>query len=245
MTYLILDLVIAALLAMAAWRGYRRGFVLTLCGFLAIFVAYVGAAVVSNVLTEPLSRTIAPAVEQHIQQYVDDFFLPGDASPEDASSGQTDPLEGLTAPQEEENAPALPLGSLLELLEQSRLYRGFAQALQQAVDKGTVSSDADAVRAVSSFIARQVAQTFLFMVAVVLILVLWFFLSHALDLAFRLPVLSTLNRWSGAALGVVRGAILLLIICWLLKGGLLSQDAIQNTYLLRLFCTFNPLTLLS
>ena len=119
------------------------------------------------------------------------------------------------------------------------------QALQQAVDKGTVSSDADAVRAVSSFIARQVAQTFLFMVAFVLILVLWFFLSHALDLAFRLPVLSTLNRWSGAALGVVRGAILLLIICWLLKGGLLSQDAIQNTYLLRLFCTFNPLTLLS
>ena len=29
------------------------------------------------------------------------------------------------------------------------------------------------------------------------------------------------------------------------EGGLLSQDAIQNTYLLRLFCTFNPLTLLS
>ena len=48
MTYLILDLVIAALLAMAAWRGYRRGFVLTLCGFLAIFVAYVGAMEVGD-----------------------------------------------------------------------------------------------------------------------------------------------------------------------------------------------------
>ena len=48
MTYLIFDVVLALLLLIAAWRGYRKGFVLTLCGFLAIFVAFIGASVVSN-----------------------------------------------------------------------------------------------------------------------------------------------------------------------------------------------------
>ena len=35
MTYLMFDIAIAALLLFAVWRGYQRGFVLTLCGFLA------------------------------------------------------------------------------------------------------------------------------------------------------------------------------------------------------------------
>ena len=63
--------------------------------------------------------------------------------------------------------------------------------------------------------------------------------------AFRLPVLSTLNRWSGAVLGLLRGGLLLFIACWLLKGSFLPQDAIQNSYLLNFFCTASPMTLLS
>ena len=88
------------------------------------------------------------------------------------------------------------------------------------------------------------AQLALFLVSFVLILVLWYFLSHALDLAFRLPVLSTLNHWSGAALGLLKGSLLLFIACWLLKGSFLPQSVIQNTYLLHFFCTVSPLTLL-
>ena len=37
MTYLTYDLVILAVLALFAWMGYRRGFVLTLCSLLAVF----------------------------------------------------------------------------------------------------------------------------------------------------------------------------------------------------------------
>ena len=40
-SYLIFDIIIAALLLLAAWRGYKKGFVLTLCGFLALFVAFI------------------------------------------------------------------------------------------------------------------------------------------------------------------------------------------------------------
>jgi len=77
------------------------------------------------------------------------------------------------------------------------------------------------------------------------IMILWSILSHALDLAFRLPVLSTLNRWCGGVLGLLKGGLIVFILCWLLKGSYLPQDAIQNSYLLNLFCTVSPLAFFS
>ena len=39
MSYLFFDLILAVVLAVTVFQGYRKGFVLTLCGFLAVFVA--------------------------------------------------------------------------------------------------------------------------------------------------------------------------------------------------------------
>jgi len=231
MTYFIYDIIIAVLLLAAVWRGYRKGFVLTLCGFLAIFVAFIGATVLSNALVTPFSHTIRPVVEQNIQQLFQEQ-LP--QAPE--GSGQVDAPPSGTAD--------LPLQEALQLLKNSKVYRGFADAVEKAVSDGMVSATANAARVIADYIARQAAQMVLFLVSFVLILVLWFFLSHALDLAFRLPLLSTLNQWSGAVLGLFKGGLLLYIACWLLKGSFLPQAAIQHTYLLKFFCTSSPLSLL-
>lgn len=242
MEYLIFDVVIAALLALALFRGYRRGFILTFCGFLAIFVALIGASLVSNALVQPASQAISPIIESSIQQVVSQQLQdPADTSPEDDSS---DPLQDPTLqPPQSDPMEGAPLEEILALLRQSTLYRGFADALQSAVDQGLVAATANATLVISEYIAGQVARMVLFAVSFVLILILWFFISHALDLAFRLPVLSALNRWGGAALGLVKGALLIFVACWLLKGGFIPQQAIQNTYLLHFFCTASPLSL--
>ena len=70
MSYLIFDLVIAILLALAVFQGYRRGFVLTLCGFLAVFVAFFGATILSNALAEPVSHAITPVIENQISNSI-------------------------------------------------------------------------------------------------------------------------------------------------------------------------------
>ena len=84
----------------------------------------------------------------------------------------------------------------------------------------------------------------LFLISFVLVLVAWTLLSRALDLAFRLPVLSTLNHWSGAAVGLLKGGVLLFIACWLFRG-LIPQEAVDQSILLRFFCTTNPFLLIA
>lgn len=228
MTYLAFDLIIAALLLYFVLRGYKKGFVLALCGFLAIFVAFLGATVVSNALAEPVSSAIRPAVEHSIQRVFEDRL---EGSARNRSSDEEESLN-----------PSLE--EALSALKDTKVYKGFAVAFQKAVDSGVAEVTANAARAIASYIAVQIARLVLFLVSFVLILIAWFFLSHALNLAFKLPVLSTLNRWGGGALGLFQGGLLVFIACWLLKDSYLPQEAIQNSYLLHWFCTVSPLELL-
>ncbi|MEA4934115.1 MAG: CvpA family protein [Lawsonibacter sp.] len=244
MTALAFDLVVAALLLLAAWRGYRTGFILTLCGFLAIFVAFIGATMVSNSLSTPVSRIIQPVVEHNIQQVFLQNLPNGTEVPDASGSSGTSESSSEIGTDSSQSTVEVSLQEALNLLKDSSLYKGFADAFQKVVNDGMVSATVNAARSISDYVSKQIAQLVLFFVSFVLILVLWFFLSHALDLAFRLPVLSTLNHWSGAALGLLKGALLLFIACWLLKGSFLPESAIQNTYLLKFFCTVSPLTLL-
>jgi len=235
MTYLAFDLVIAVLLLLAVCRGYKKGFVLTLCGFLAIFAAFIGATIVSDTLAEPMSQAIRPVIEHNIQHVLAEQTETSDLSL---------PISDDSTSSEEAEPPAFSLEKTLAALKDSKLYKGFAEAFQKAVDSGVAAATANAARAIAGYIAKQITQMALFLVSFGLILALWFLLSHALDLAFKLPVLSTLNHWSGAAFGLLHGGLLVFIACWLLKDRFLSQDAVENTYLLHWFCTVSPLDLL-
>ena len=229
MEFLIFDLVILLVLILAAVQGYRKGFVLTLCGFLAVFVAFFGATALSGALARPLSQALAPAVEEGMRDTISSYYQ------------SAPPLEAGT---ENPVLAELPLEDLLEALQGSPLFHGLSETFAQSVQEGLSSVAAGALRALAEYAALQLTRTVLFLVCFVLILAAWFVVSRVLDLAFKLPVLSTLNQWSGAALGLVKGGVLLFIACWLLRS-LFPQEAVDQSVLLRFFCTTNPLTLIA
>ena len=216
MGFFIFDLIVLIVLILAVVQGYRKGFVLTLCGFLAVFVAFIGASILGIQDTVGSYYQYTPPVEDS-----GDGSTPGDAFFDE-----------------------LPLEDVLAALQDSSLYRSLTQNFQQAVEDGVETVAANAVRALAEYVAVQLTRTVLFLLCFVLILAGWFVLSHALDLAFKLPVLSTLNQWSGAAVGLVKGGVLLFIACWLFRG-LIPQEAVDQSILLRFFCTTNPFLLIA
>ena len=229
MGILLFDLIVLAVLILTALQGYRKGLVLTLCGFLSVFVAFIGASVLSDALARPISQAIAPAVERGMRESIESYYQA--APPAEGSQGDTFFAD-------------LPLEDALDALGDSPLFQGVAETFAQAVDQGLESVAAGVVRSLAEYAAYQLARTALFFVCFILVLAGWIALSHALDLAFKLPVLSTLNQWSGAAVGLVKGCVLLFIACWLLKG-MLPQEAVEQSFLLRFFCTTNPFLLIA
>lgn len=234
MSYLIFDLVIAILLVLAVFQGYRRGFVLTLCGFLAVFVAFFGATILSNALAEPVSHAITPVIENQISNSIHETLEEQGYQFEEPQPGQE---EETPAPEDQ-----FSLDQILNMMKDSALIQSFSDAIRGAVNDGVVEVTTSAAQTIASYIARELSRMVLFLISFVLVLVAWTLLSRALDLAFRLPLLSTLNHWSGAAVGLLKGGVLLFIACWLLRE-LFPAEVVEQSYLLKFFCTTNPLVL--
>ena len=228
MNYIIYDIAVVLILLFFVWLGARRGLILTLASLLAVFVALAGASFLSDALAEPVAKAIEPAVASGIHDTVSSYFQ---RAPE-VGSGSQDEAGWLEQ---------LPLEELLEPLENSRFFRGYVETFQRAVDDGVAQIVTHAAQALAHFVAVQIARTVLFVLIFFAILIAWFFLSHALDLVAKLPVLSTVNAWGGGLAGLVKGALVLFIAGWLLKNSL-PPEAVRQTVLLKFFCTVSPLS---
>ena len=228
MSYLIFDLAILAILALFFWRGYARGLVLTLCSLLAVFVALIGASFLSNALAEPVAKAIEPIVASQIHDTVTSYY-------------QRSPAENTSA-EEEDWLAQLPLEELLEPLKESKFLQGFAETFQKAVDDKAADIVTHAAQALAHFVAVQIARIVIFAIAFFAVLIAWFFFSHTLDLVAKLPVLSTVNAWGGGAVGLVKGALIVYIAVWLLRGSYIPPAAIEDSYLLKFFASAIPLS---
>ena len=211
---IIFDLLIVLIVLISTLLGRRKGFILTLCGFLALFVALIGAGVLTNLLAKPVSLLALPFVENALDQVIQP-----------------------TA----EGAVYATIDQVIALMEQSDLLRPLAAGVSQAVEQGVLDMTLDAVHAVAVFLAEQLTRLVMFPLFFLLIMLIWTVLSHLLDLAFRLPGLNFLNRTAGLLLGFARGVLLAYGLCWLLKDNYLPQSVIDGGLLLPWFCGSNPL----
>ena len=229
MNYIFYDMIIAAVLLFFLWRGYAKGFVLTLCSLLAVFVALIGASILSNVLAEPVAKAIEPVVSSSIHDMVISYY-------------QQSPESGTGSQEAADWLAQLPLEELLEPLKDSKFFQGFAETFQKAVDDKAADIVTHAAQALAHFVAVQIARIVIFAIAFFAVLIAWFFFSHTLDLVAHLPVLYTANRWGGGIVGLVKGALVVFIAVWLLRDGYIPPEAVEQTYLLKFFCTVSPLS---
>jgi len=226
MSYIVFDIVILIVLALFLWRGASKGLVLTLCGLVAMIVALVGAAFLADCLAPKVGQALEPVFAEQIEHSLQEHFsdLPPDVELAD-----------------------LPLQRALDALREMGLYEELIDTVDEAISSGMTDAAAGAAAQVAAAIARSVAYMILFLVFFILILIVWAILSHALDLVTKLPGLNTLNKTGGALLGLLKGAIILFVCAWLLRmsGGLIDEEPVQKTYLLRFFMTTNPIQLIT
>lgn len=233
MTPLIMDVLIVAVIALFAFLGWRKGMILSLCGLLAIFVAYAGATFISRTFSGDVATLLQPAIQTRIEDLLDDALPPTFAAPSPSpllpgtSAVQDDPVEHATIRQ------------ALDVLKQSELFSGLQKNLEDAVRDGLVPVMSTAAASISSYLALQAAKLILFYLSFVVIMIAWWLLSHALDLACRLPVLRTFNELGGLLIGILKGALILFAAVWFLSlAGIISEETIQQTYLFRLYMNF-------
>ena len=225
--HLIYDGAIVAILAYFFLRGRKKGLILALCGLAAFFVAIIGARMASDAFAPKVAHMLQPHFSTVIEAHL--------------GNGLEERLdELLTAGEQGDNAIA-------KLLTTLGFYDEVADTIRSAVSGQAAQTAADVAVALARSVAEVVAGVLVFIAAFLLITVGWFLLSHALDLAARLPILNGLNRTLGGLFGLLQGMLLLFLVAWVLRlmGGVIPQDTVEQTSLLKFFCTTNPISLIT
>ncbi len=225
MSYIIYDIVILIILILFAIRGLKRGLVRSLFSFLAVLVALAGALIVSNQFSPAVSEWLQPIVEPAVNSAVES------ALPE--SSAQSE----------------LPIDQLLPLLNDTELPFGLNRFLDVYAQEDTAPTLVGGLSAhLTVTVADAIASIALFLIAFILILIIWRLLSRTLDLVTHLPGLNFLNKLGGLLFGVLQAGILLFVLAWLVRwlwNDLIPGEIIEQSKLIRFFMTVNPMDYLT
>ena len=234
----IIDAILLLALVFFAWRGAKKGLILTLFSLLTIFIAFFGARAVAGGFSKPVASLIEPSIQHSIEALL---------TPEDGGIGQTGVTDsGTQAGTSHDGASADPdsgsggnaddaehpgsadagdFQQILDLLRESGVYAGFASMLEEAAENKRLEIVTTAAAAVAAYLAGLIAWAALFILSFFLVLLICFLVSHALDLAFRLPILSAVNTAGGALLGLIKGIIILMFALWAARlTGLLTDE---------------------
>lgn len=245
MNYLIYDLAIVVLLFLFALWGRHRGLILSIFSLVALLVAITGGFIVSNLLTPTVAEWVQPMVEDTVVSAVQS------ALPENAVD-----VLGVDG-KNEQNIPddGFSLESVQDYLEEAGVE--LPEQIQTFLDQlGEEKNDAPiSVEELTAAAVKQTTETIvrvvLFLLAFVLILILWHLLARALDLVSRLPGLNALNKLGGFLFGAVRGVLILFVAAWVLQwypttiNTLIPAETIEQTHLLKFFLTAKPLEILA
>lgn len=232
-TALIFDLILLIILFVFAIRGASRGLLLSLCGLVAVLVAFVGAGLIADLLAPKVADYLEPQFATVIERKLDEQMhaaLPDPDAPKTTPGTQSDNM---------------PLTDILNVLKDMGLYESAVNSINKAVEQGMTGVAADAAAAVAASIAGTAAYMILYTVFFALILLLWTLLSHTLDLVARLPGLHFLNKTGGALFGLLKGCAILFLCAWVLRylGHVIPEETVQKTHILKFFMNTNPVAL--
>lgn len=224
---LIIDLVLAAVLAVFALLGARKGLIRSLMALVSVVVALIGATLLTAMFVEPVTDLVYPKVEERVlEQFERD--IPSSA----ASAGGLlpDELSDL-------------LGEALDTLKRF----GVSDDAIDGVTKSVTDSAVSAAERAAYLLVKTIVQAALFLAFFLALMLLLRLLTHGLDRLFSLPVLAQLNGLGGAALSLMEGALLIFLIVFLAPrlGVTWFADHAAGTHLLAWFLNNTPRSIIA
>ena len=243
-TAIILDVITAAALIAFTVLGARRGFFRTVAGLLTVILALAGAQLFTAWAAPRVSGVLQPVIERRVERKVD-AALGGDAS----AITPREPQIGASRPDAsaEEQRGAEEESEIQRLLRAIGVDETLLQRLGDSAREKVRDTGVSVATAVVQSVAESVIRALLFLLSFAVLLLLLKLLCKVLDLALKLPVLRSMNGLAGAAVGLLEGALALLLAIWLLRrfGVSFETPAVEGTYILSRFTSLNPLTFLA
>ncbi len=232
MAHIILDIIVILILVLTIVLGYRRGFLRSLIQLIGCIAAFVLAFTLSTPIAE----------------FTFDGFLA-----EGVKTQLTEALSGIT-----EVPPADQLHTLLQelpspivsVLENNTQLQETLQELSGTIETSTASLVETLMAQVIRPITVSLIQFIVFILLFVVLLFVAKLLAKLIKPVAKLPLIRQADGALGAALGLIKGAVLVLALVTVIQliaatgsqDGFITQDMVDNSTLVSWIAEINPIT---
>ena len=219
---IVLDIILICIIAYCAVRGWQKGFLISLCGIVAVIIAIVGGNIAAKVYCNEFVGLIDPFTTGITEKLV--LSVTGDV------------------PADEEGARfALPNSErkdVYSVCNAAMREFGLPVAVADEIAKSVAENHDTVNEAMGVELADNLTQRFaylaVFTVGFIIILLILSVIGSILDLRLELPKLRTANNVSGAALGAIKGLIIVMVVAVLCRYlvFVVGADTVEKTALL-------------
>ncbi len=222
-----IDLMLLAILVLCAWNGYRKGVIMEVGAVICLVVSLYGAYLIANTFSYEVVSAVKPFAGGFIEEVIR-VDVPERLEYDLSEYSLNDIVES-----EPEKAKDVAKSTFLCL----GVYEPTADELANRV---VTYSDENKV-SLKNAIVDVSCDTLVFAAAVVLcfvvILIFLTFVGNIPNLSFRLPNMEEVDEIGGAVVGLMRGAVLCMLVAWALKftGMAIGEETLGMTVLGKLF----------
>ncbi len=231
---LIIDVVLAAVLAAFALLGAHKGLIRSLMALVSVVLALVGATLLTAMFVEPVTGLVYPSVQEKVLARFERDI------PSGALAGENGDLSaGGLLPEELSELLDGALGTLKRF--------GVSDDAIDGVTESVTDSVVSAAEQAAYLLVKTIVQAALFLVLFLALTLLLRLLTRGLDRVFSLPVLAQLNNLGGAALSLIEGTLLIFLILYLAPrlGVTWFTDHEAGTHLLAWFMNNTPRSIIA
>jgi len=230
---LALDLILAAIVAMAVWNGYKKGLIMGIGGIVVLVVS----VIIGSTLSTAYSQEVITAMRPFASGYTERLLTQSVYDTLGIEESEYSVEDLLTQnPQLGEKAA---VGALEELGLSGDVAAAMAGEAAAKAKAGSESLSDSLTDVVCARVAFAVAFLLFFLLSVIILTVI----GNITNLSFRIPYLGIGNEIGGALCGLVEGILFCLVAAWALRfmGILFPDGVLQETAILSRLMENNPL----
>lgn len=232
---LFLTILLLLILGMSIWSGFKKGLIRGIASLLAIVIALICA----NLFASRFAKELIPALNPFVGGYIDSETNT-DEILKKLGYGETD----LSLSDILEQDTSLRYDYAYECIRSIGFCRNVSEDLAyDAVDYST-KTGISVTEAVIAVLSNTIAYVGCITVSFIMVLILLVAAMDVINLDFHLPNIDTVDEVAGAALGLVKGFMYCVLLCWLLGflGLILGKDTCEKTALVNFFLAFRFIT---
>jgi hypothetical protein len=236
----IINLVLAVILIVCAWQGYKKGIIMGIIDILVIILSLYGAQLLSDTFSYEVIPVIKPFVSGYMDAQVEEtaYQVLGYEKDDEGNYNVSYSLADLMDSQPEARVEIARWA-----YRSLGIYDDIADSMAEKVDTYAKQNNASLASSIDTILCQSITWYGGFILFFIIVFAVLTVIVNLPNLSFRLPYVGIINNLGGLGIGIFVGCLFCAVVVWALQftGLLLPESTLRLSGLAGYFLDKNML----